>query len=75
MLQGLSAFALEQSDAEQQRTIRWAAQWSTVRARAKAIVTSQTSNAEKESLPELEVEILDDDDDEGEIEEEGGEDV
>jgi len=69
--EGLSAYALEQSAAEQQRAIKWTTQWSAVRERAQAVLTTQLSNVEtQEPLPELAVEIEDEEREEEEEDEE-----
>jgi hypothetical protein len=62
--EGLSAYAREQQDAEQARALSWAAQWSAVRARAVSVLNGHLS-----SLPQLTVEITDDEEDGGEDEE------
>jgi hypothetical protein len=69
--EGLSAYALEQSAAEQQRAIQWSTQWSAVRERAQTILTTQLSNVEtQEPLAELAVEIEDEEREEEEEENE-----
>ena len=68
--EGSATYAWEQSLAEQQRAIRWAAQWSAVRERAKVVLKTQLSSTETRysSLPVIVVEI--EDDDEGDEQEE-----
>jgi len=61
--EGLYAYAVEQSNMEQQRAIRWTTQWATVRERARSVLESQLSNVELQvPLPELVVELNDEDD-------------
>ena len=60
---GVRAYALEQSEAEQERAIRWASHWSPVRNRARAALDIMLSNVnEVASMPRLEVEITNGDD-------------
>jgi hypothetical protein len=61
--EGLYAYAVEQSNVEQQRAIRWTTQWAAVRERARSVLESQLSNVELQvPLPELVVELNDEDD-------------
>ena len=69
--EGIQAYAEEQSDAERQRSIRWATQWGDIRDRARAVVANMQSVSDGvESLPELVVEL----DDEDDLDHEGAED-
>src|SRR5262245_44300346 len=62
--EGLHAFAVEQSNAEQDRAIRWTTQWAAIRKRAKVVLETQLSNVELQvPLPVLVVELEDDGDD------------
>ena len=66
--EGLSAYAREQRDAEKQRGIAWAAQWSAVRAHASSVLSGHLTCP----LPRLEVEITDDEDECEEEDEDDG---
>ena len=58
--EGVSAYALKQSEAEEQRAMRWAIQWSAIRGRAQSILKSQASdNDDNDWWPELVVDIPD----------------
>src|SRR5277367_6836379 len=60
--EGLRAYAVEQSNVEQRRAIRWTTQWAAVRERASAVLESQLSNVEMQvPLPELVVELNNED--------------
>jgi hypothetical protein len=61
--EGLCAYAVEQSDAEERRVMNWTAKWTAVRQRAKTIVSTNLSNFESLRLPNLEVELEDEDED------------
>jgi hypothetical protein len=72
--EGLYAYAAEQSNAEEQRAIRWTTQWAAVRDRARFVLDTQLSNVETQvPLPELVVELEDederDDEDEADLDE------
>ena len=72
--EGLSAYAWEQSLVEQDRAIQWAARWSTIRERARAVLNEQLSSIDTcDALPPLVMEISDDeeDDQEDDVDEEG----
>jgi hypothetical protein len=75
VIEGLVAYAVEQSSAEQQRAIRWTTQWSAVRERAQTVLKMQLSNVEAQvPLPELVVVLDDDDDDDDERDDDDDED-
>src|SRR5262245_60042391 len=62
VVEGVYAYAVEQSNAEQKRAICWAAQWAAMRERAKFVLNNQLSNVETQvPLPELVVELQDED--------------
>jgi hypothetical protein len=62
--EGMSAYALEQSEAEERRAMRWATQWSAIRGRAQSILKTQASNNDEDDWPDLVVEIPDDSEEE-----------
>jgi hypothetical protein len=66
LLEGLRAYAAEQSATEQLRVIRYGQTWGAIRARAALVRESFLGKAEESpiALPELEIE-LEDDEDEG----------
>jgi hypothetical protein len=70
--EGQCAYALEQSLAKQQRAVRWATRWTAIRERAQTVLRTQLLNVEaseaSESLPELLIEI--DDEEDRDVEEE-----
>jgi hypothetical protein len=78
--EGLRAYAIEQSNAERQRSIQWATKWSAVRGRARAVMNALMSPSGEllmETLPNLVIEIRGDDksDLEGDIDDDGEDEV
>lgn len=68
--EGLTAYAVEQSRAEQERALRWTSQWSQIRERAQVILNTQLSGVETQvPIPQLVIELEDEDerDDEDEL--------
>jgi hypothetical protein len=58
--EGLAVYAWEQSLAEKERTMRWSSQWSAVRERARSVLAAHLSGADTyDMLPELVVELDD----------------
>jgi hypothetical protein len=69
--EGMRAYAVEQSHAEQRRAIRWTSRWSAVRERARDVVAVQSSNVDTmDRLPQLLVELGEEEDKEGQMDEE-----
>jgi len=69
--EGAAAYAWEQSLAEQDRALRWATQWSTIRERAASVVKGLVTGVETHTaLPELVMEIEDEEEEEEEEENE-----
>lgn len=65
--EGRCAYAIENSAAEQQRAISWATKWAAIRARAHIVLSTQLSTVDvSEALPELVIEL--NDEDEGDLE-------
>jgi hypothetical protein len=61
--EGMSAYALEQSEAEERRALRWATQWSAIRGRAQSILKTQASDSDDDdSWPDLVVDLPDEED-------------
>jgi hypothetical protein len=73
--EGIRAYALEQGNAEQRRAIRWSSRWSAVRERARDVLAVQSSNVDAtDRLPQLIVELAEEEDREGQLDESEGED-
>ena len=63
MEEGAAAYTWEQSLAEQDRALRWATQWSTVRERAALVLKGLLTSVET-PLPELVMDLEDEEEEE-----------
>lgn len=68
--EGVRAYAIEQSNTERRRAIHWASKWSAVRERAREVLTQPSNVDVTDQLPQLVIEISNEDE-----KEEMGEDV
>jgi hypothetical protein len=66
VIEGLVAYAMEQRNTEEQWAIVWAVKWAAIRERATVVLQGHLSNTITGSLPDLLVELKDEDEREDE---------